>query len=455
LSPNAFINHEYNEEWLGSVTTAKRNFPRYYFSVVTKPHSFDVWATTEMDAFRTLYEMFLYRDFSSSYEEIYRCILETKLKLPTMLLKTIMEKAIKDIGFHGIDFVSEFAGQVLAQSGHGTTILISRCVFQPPAEAAFVKGMLSKADKNTGLTGLRLFGNSPFSSDQVLVRIMDGQVLKTFSFHPYIKPFSKQVLNSLRNNLQLQSLELCSKNFKSFNDFAAFVSSLHSSSLRKLTIFNWDFRRAAFPVEIFHKLLLMEFHVKAVDFTKAGWKSCRQDIPKCKTLNVLSFSSIMLWNSRKKKNAKVEFAVELAQLLKDSPNILSTTKGRMFSYYFDRDDDDNDKHDSVLYATHFAPILEHNRLTRNLIALRKKENDQVRGFLVAEAIGTRFAQKPSSCYTVLKANVDVLVSYLSWDAKAQEVFREAIDDAPESVQMPMSTTPNNLNKQKPLSKGKR
>jgi len=368
LSANAFISHGYSSQWLRSVTTAKRNFPQFYFEVSTDTDHFDVWATTETEAFRTLYEMTLYCDFSSTFKQIERDPFNMNIKLPTLLLKNILEKAINDIGFHGVDFASEFTGRVLAQSGHGTTIVICLCVFQPPAEEAFVKGMLSKADKNSGLTGLRIILTSPFSSDQVLVRIMDGQVLNTFSFSPHMNsPFSEQVLNSLRNNLQLQSLDLCARNFESFNDFAAFVSSLHSSSLRNLKIHDWDFRRAAFPVEIFHKLLLTKFQMYVVHFTKAGWTSIRQEIPKCTTLNSLEFFSIVLWNSGNKE-AKFKFAVELAQLLKDSPNILSTNQ-KMFAYFPGCYDDSDKNGSSVLYATHFAPILEHNRLTKNLIAL--------------------------------------------------------------------------------------
>jgi len=66
-----------------------------------------------------------------------------------------------------------------------------------------------------------------------------------------------------------------------------------------------------------------------------------------------------------------------------------------------------------VYTTHIAPILEHNRLIQNLKTFKERGNYQERGFLVAEAVGTRFAKKVSSCYTILKSNVDVLVSYLS------------------------------------------
>jgi len=146
-----------------------------------------------------------------------------------------------------------------------------------------------------------------------------------------------------------------------------------------------------------------------VYFNEAGWKSICQELPKCKTLNSLEFSSIGWWSSNKKEVAASEFAVKFAQLLKYCPNILFTNETEFFC---DDDDDDDDYDDNVLYQTHFSPIPEHNRLTKNMITLRKKENYQVRSFLVAEAVGTRFAKKPSSCYTVIKANVDVLVAYL-------------------------------------------
>jgi len=45
--------------------------------------------------------------------------------------------------------------------------------------------------------------------------------------------------------------------------------------------------------------------------------------------------------------------------------------------------------------------------------LKERENNEVCSFLVLEAIGTWFVIKISSCYTMLKLNADVLVSFLS------------------------------------------
>ncbi len=255
----------------------------------------------------------------------------------------------------------------------------------------------------------------------------------------------------------MQSLVLSPSNFISFDDSVRFVRSLHSRSLRSLRIHYWDFDHAAFPVEIFHKLLLTEFEMSGVYFNEAGWKSIQREIPKCKTLLSLRFSGIAWWSTNKKKVAEVEFAAEFAQLLKDCPNILITN---ISEFFFDIGEDvnDDDPYDdgSELYATHFAPILEHNRLTINLKTLRRRENTKVRGFLVAEAIGRQFANKPSSCYTVLKANVDVLVSYLPSDERAQQIVRDAIDDARKKVvQNRTSTTANKQSKRATPSKRKR
>jgi len=59
--------------------------------------------------------------------------------------------------------------------------------------------------------------------------------------------------------------------------------------------------------------------------------------------------------------------------------------------------------------------------------------------LVAEAVGRRFANKPSSCYTVLKANVDALVAYLSSDEEDQ---RNSNRSTPKIVHNPMLITAN-------------
>jgi len=264
----------YGDQWLSSMTTTKRNFPRSYFMVRTKQHLFDVWATTEMEAFRTLYEMSLYHDFHLLFTEIYRRPRETRLKLPTLLLKKILKKAINHICFEGIDIVSALAGRVLASSGRSKTIHFDRCVFRPAAEEAFVDEMLSKADKNSGCTGLHIGDTLPFSSDQILARLIDGQVLKDLSFFSNHSAYSEQLLISLRNSQTLQSLDFYPENFISFDDFAGFVSSLHSSSLQRLRIHHWNFDRAAFPVEIFRKLFLKEFSMMMFIFLNLVGKVC-------------------------------------------------------------------------------------------------------------------------------------------------------------------------------------
>jgi len=437
LSPNALISHGYDDEWLSSVTTAKRNFPQCYLQISTNQHSFDVWATTEMEAFRTLYEMSLYDDFPSCFKGLEYLPDDTTITLPTTLLKMILEKAENNVYFNCIDFVSACAGRVLASTGRSKTISLCLCAFQPPAEESFVDGMLSKVDKNSGWTGIQLDDTLPFSSEEVLVRLIQGEVLNDFRFSGY--RFSDRLQDSLRDSLMLQSLFLTPQNFISFEDFAGFVISLHSRSLRSLKIFAWDFGRAAFPVEIVHKLLLKEFYILGVPFSEAGWKSIRQELPKCKTLEKLEILN-MSWGPNKQEDVAVEFAVEFAQLLKDSPNILFTNRRDFFC------DDDDGEEDDELYTTHFAPILEHNRLLKNLTILKRRENYQVRGFLVAEAVGSRFAKKPSSCYTVLKANVDVIVSYLTSDQNAQHVVQEALDTSETVAYIPLSATAQKQNK---------
>jgi len=178
-------------------------------------------------------------------------------------------------------------------------------------------------------------------------------------------------------------------------------------------------------MEIFHKLPLVELSMCNVYFTEAGWKSMRQEISKSKTLYLLEFVGIGWWESEKKEDAAVGFAVEFTKLLKDSPNIVFTNTTAFFRDENNYNYNEND-HD-VMYTTHFAPILEHNSLTKYLKTLKGNADYKVRGFLVAEAIGSRFSKKPSSCYTMLKANVDVLVSYLSSDEKAQHIIPEAIN----------------------------
>ncbi len=367
-----------------------------------------------MEAFRTLYEMTSYSDFTPSFKEIvYHDA--AHIKLPTLLLKEVLKKAVNPLDFENIHFQSAFAGRVLAQSGQSTKLTLVGCAFEPAAEEAFVDGMLSKTDSNSGLTALRFLDQSPFRSEQNLARLMMSEYGPTeFSYLFPDSRYSDEMLISLRNSPGLQSLALCSENFDDdFDKYGGFLSSLNSTtstSLRILTIHGWNFRlNVDFPMEIFQNLSLTHFSLKFPTLNEASWKNLLKEIPKCTTLVSLEFGNIEWWGSEERDIAAVEFAVELALFLKNNPNIVSTNKKDFMANDFDIDEGEDD----VVYTTHIAPILEHNRLIQNLKAFKERGNYQERGFLVAEAVGTRFASKVSSCYTILKANVDVLVTYLS------------------------------------------
>jgi len=412
LSPNAFISHGYDHRWLTEVTTDKQNFPQFYFGVkvTSTRNEYYIWATMEIEAFRTLYEMTMYRDFHLLFDEIWhnpeRHNSEMSIKLPTLLLKRLLEKTRNRVTFGNIVFLSASAGRVLALSGQNSSIFLEQCVLQPPAEEAFLDAMLSKTDKNIGLSHLYIH-TFPFNSGEVMGRLIRGSALKSFSYLPDGDPYPEEMLNSLCNS-GLLSLELFSVNFTSHDAYGAFLRSLHSSSLEQLTINEWDFRRLAFPVEIVEKLSLVHLSMTDVSFHEGGWKSFFRELPKCKTLRSLEFMYSMWWDSEENEKAAGQFAVEFAQFLKNSPNILSINKTGYCLCRHGSAENDNDD----LYATCFAPILEHNRLKKNLETLKNKENYEVRGFLVSEALGTRFAENPSSCYTMLKVNVDVLISCL-------------------------------------------
>jgi len=415
LSPDAFITRGYGNE-LTRATRAKKNFPRCYFHIRTNLlKDFSIWATTEMEAFRTLYEMTLYSDFVPSLEE-FSYSEDGHIKLPTLLLKEVLKQVVNPLEFQSMQFQSEYAGRVLAQSGPSTKLTLVGCAFEPAAEEAFVDEMLSKTDKNSGLTGLHFLDHLPFRSEQNLVRLLMSEYgPMEFSYLWPDSRFSEDMLIGLRNSPGVQFLALCSENFADDGDkFGGFLSSLNSTtstSLRKLTIHGWNFsRHVNFPMEIFQNLSLTHFCLREPTFDEASWKILLREIPKCATLVSLEFWHIDWWGSKECDDAEVEFAMEMTRFLKSNINIVSTNKKEFIVDDFDLF---NEYKDEIVYTTYIAPILEHNRLIQNLKILRERANYQMRGFLVSEAVGTRFAGKVSSCYTVLKANVDVLVSYLS------------------------------------------
>jgi len=336
---------------------------------------------------------------------------DVNISLPTIQLKEILKKSMNPLEFKNIQFQSPWAGRVLAQMGQNTSILLMACKFEMAAEVAFVEEMLSKMDKNVGLSKLCFLSNLP------LLMSKYGPIV--FSYFSPNAPYSKVVLDGLCNSPGLQSLALCSKNFADGaaaddeNSYAGFLRSLNStnrssSSLRILILQGWNFRKVAFPVEIFQNLSLTQFSLKEPTLTETGWKNLLQEIPKCKTLVSVEFWYLDWWGSKKRDKAALEFALELAQFLKQNPNIVSTNKRE----YITGDDinNDNDK-DDIVYTKHIGPILEHNRLIQNLKRIDETVSYGERGFLMSEAVGRQYATNLSSCYTIVKANMDVLVSY--------------------------------------------
>jgi len=96
-----------------------------------------------------------------------------------------------------------FAGRLLAQSGHSTSITLAGCAFEPVAKEAFVDGMLSKTNKNYGLTKLHFVDTLSFHFNQTLVHLMMSE------YGPI------EFSHSLHNSPRLQSLELYEESFTS------------------------------------------------------------------------------------------------------------------------------------------------------------------------------------------------------------------------------------------------
>jgi len=212
LSPDAFITQGYAIDWLKRATRDKRNFPRSYFCVGTTKQLLFIWATSEMEAFRTLYEMTMYSDFASSFEKLWPLDDETTIKLPTLLLKEVLKNNVNPLEFDNLHLQSAFAGRVLAQSGQITKLTLAECAFEPAAEEAFVEGILSRTDKSNGLRKLHFLDCLPFRSDQNLVRLLMSEYgPMEFSYLFPDSRYSEEMLISLRNSPGLQSLALCSE----------------------------------------------------------------------------------------------------------------------------------------------------------------------------------------------------------------------------------------------------
>jgi len=102
------------------------------------------------------------------------------------------------------------------------------------------------------------------------------------------------------------------------------------TSLQSLTVQNWDMHDIAFLVEIFDNLAPTHFSKHHVCFHEVSWRTLLQKISQCTMLTSLEFKYILWWHSEDKELAGAEFALKLAQFLKDNPDILATNTKSYF-----------------------------------------------------------------------------------------------------------------------------
>jgi len=370
---------------------AGTNVPQYRIIVVIDmTFELSIHATSYMEAFGILNDMTCYVDFSSQFRGF---MLDEANSVPSFLLDAIMEK-VQSVRMFNATFEAESA-QVLATSGRNTAIHLANCKFDDAGENVFLKAMTEKPDKVLGLGTLAMYGTCPFHSDQALISLLHANALHGLASDVLHSLDSEELLDALSNSHGLEFLTLHPSSFVSEDAYVRFVNSVHLPSLADLVIDNRYCEYVPFPPEILdkHSLTLRAFRICDASLNEEDWVNILQQLQQC---NKLSFVGIenTTWSTIQADTAASMFAL----FLKSKPNLRKLDVEGSF--------------DEDVWNQYCVPVLQHHQCQENIQTLHSKD-DNIRGALVAKAMGMAFTNKPSNIYTLLKDNLDLLDSSLA------------------------------------------
>jgi len=219
---------------------AKRFTDRRYCIHMTGPHDMKtivelhVYSQSDLDAFKFLDQLGKYQDFTPCFRRLQTMSAYRRVISPCFL-ENVLRDAQGEIEFCSVTFKIAREGHAFATFGCNVTVVFLDCEFKSEAADAFLQGMITKSNRNVGLTGIKTFITIPFS-EEMLITLLRMNLLDTYQVPLVLRnKLSSTALCAIRES-QLRSLRLGRVGFNSSADMRCFLTSLRSTVSEKLTL---------------------------------------------------------------------------------------------------------------------------------------------------------------------------------------------------------------------------
>jgi len=304
-----------------------------------------------------------------------------------------LEDAQAEIEFYDVHFTGACQGHAFSTFGRDTMVLFDCCKFVDDAADAFLQGMIAKSDRNVGLIGMAIRGSMPFSED-ILITLFCTNLLQTYKLHECVDYHSAKALCAMQKS-QLRSLTLNSGGFFTWDNFARFLHSLHSSTVERLAL-GYYYSGCPSPnvaLAIEQCPMLIHFNLDHARLNRAHWDCILNAIQNHKVLSSLTFKYVK-WKDMTYEEVASGFTV----MLKENANIEKLETESFFGngWYY------------PMLETKIMLHVEHNYYSKWFPSLHRTEATSMCAALVGKALGNGLKRKPSFQYALLKANVDLI-----------------------------------------------
>jgi len=390
-----------NAKLLSFVRNDTKSFPEPLYCINISDHHdmktivrLEVYSSSDSDALNFLDQLGKYRDFTPRFRSLISNIGSRRYISPCFL-ENVLRDAQVEIEFRRVIFDSARDGHAFPTFGRDVMVYFLDCEFKSEAADAFFRGMITKSDRNIGLTGLAIHIRIPFS-EEMLITLLRMNLLDTYGVRGLvIGKLSSTALCAIRES-QLRSLRLAGAGFNTWADMRCFLTSLRSTVLEKLTI-DWCMCKDIFPavaVAIQHCPALIHVSLDNVWLDREDW-GCLLNAFRSHT----KLSSLSLKYVRWSNTTYEETALDFAAMLKENTNIDKLETASFFSH----------GEDVRFLEKRIKPQVEHNYYSKWFPSLHRTEAaSSMRAALVAKALSNGLQGKPSIQYALLKSNVDFL-----------------------------------------------
>ncbi len=334
-----------------------------------------------------------YQDFTPRFHKL-NCMNGCDNFMSLYFLERVLDDAQAEIEFDRVCFEGACQGHAFSIFGHDTMVMFNACEFLSDAADAFRQGMITKSDRNVGLTGMAIDGWVPFP-ENILITLFRRNLLQTYKLRCVCKDYHSAKGLSAMQKSQLRSLSLHGIGFSTYDYFARFLHSFHSSTLERLALCSY-YSGCASPVvalAIEQCPMLIHFSLDHARLNRAHWDCILNAIRNHKVLSSLTLK-YGAWKDITYEEAAAGFTV----MLKENANIEKLETESFFS----------NGRDSPLLETKIMLHVVHNYYSKRFSSLHRTEAANTRAALVGKALGIGLQRKPSFQYELLKSNVDLI-----------------------------------------------